>query len=150
MRILVDADACPVKEEIIRVAKKYELEVLYFVDVNHQLKSDYARIFVVDQGADSVDLALINKMQQKDVVVSQDYGVASLAIGQKGFVILPSGKELHVDNIDMHMFERHISREERKRGRRGSRHKKRTINDNERFEQSLEFMIHREYSTIAL
>lgn len=137
MRILVDADACPVKDEVIRVAKKCSLEVLYFVDVNHQLKSDYAKIFVVDQGADSVDLALINQMKAEDIVVSQDYGVASLAIGKKGYVILPSGKELHKDNIDMHMFERHISREERKRGRRGSRHKKRTTNDNERFEDML-------------
>ena len=141
MRILVDADACPVKEEIIRVGKKYGLEVLYFVDVNHQLKSDYAKIFVVDQGADSVDLALINQMAKDDIVVSQDYGVATLAIGKKGYVLLPSGKELHQDNIDMHMFERHISREERKRGRRGSRHKKRTSNDNERFEESLKFMV---------
>lgn len=141
MRILVDADACPVKEEIIRVAKKNNLDVLYFVDVNHQLKSDYAQIFVVDQGADSVDLALINQMNVQDIVVSQDFGVASLAIGKSGYVILPSGKELHKDNIDMHMFERHISREERKRGRRGSRHKKRTTNDNERFEKSLEFLI---------
>lgn len=141
MRILVDADACPVKEEILRVAQKHKLEVLYFVDVNHQLQSDYAQIFVVDQGADSVDLALINQMLQEDIVVSQDYGVASLAIGKKGYVILPSGKELHKDNIDMHMFERHISREERKRGRRGTRHKKRRSEDNERFESSLEFMI---------
>lgn len=142
MRILVDADACPVKDEIIRVAKKEKLEVLYFVDVNHQLKSDYAEIFVVDQGADSVDLALINQMKAEDIVVSQDYGVASLAIGKRGYVILPSGKELDQFNIDMHMFERHISREERKkRGRRGSRHKKRTAADNESFETSLEYMV---------
>lgn len=143
MRILVDADACPVKDEIIRVAQKYELEVLYFVDVNHQLSSEYAEIFVVDQGADSVDLALINQMLAEDIVISQDYGVASLAIGKGGYVMLPSGKELHQDNIDMHMFERHISREERKRGRRGSRHKKRTANDNERFEQALDIVIHK-------
>lgn len=143
MRILVDADACPVKEEVLRVALKYKLEVLYFVDVNHQLTSDYAQIFVVDQGADSVDLALINQMLHHDIVVSQDYGVATLAIGKKGFVLLPSGKELHKDNIDMHMFERHISREERKRGRRGTRHKKRTSNDNERFEESLDFMVNK-------
>ena len=143
MRILVDADACPVKDEIIGVAKKHQLKVLYFVDVNHQLKSDYADIFVVDQGADSVDLALINQMEAHDIVVSQDYGVASLAIAKAGYALLPSGKELHKDNIDMHMFERHISREERKRGRRGSRHKKRTMNDNERFEASLEFIINK-------
>lgn len=141
MRILVDADACPVKDEILKIAKKHKLEVLYFIDVNHELKSDYAQIFVVDQGADSVDLALINQMEVRDIVVSQDYGVATLAIGKGGYVLLPSGKELHKLNIDMHMFERHISREERKRGRRGTRHKKRTTDDNIRFEQALDMLI---------
>lgn len=141
MRILVDADACPVKDEIIEVAKKREIEVIYFIDVNHQLASDYAKVVVVDQGADSVDLALINHMQKEDVVISQDYGVATLAIGKGGYAMLPSGKELHAGNIDMHMFERHLSREERKKGKRGTRHKKRTIMDNVQFHKALEMLV---------
>jgi len=143
MRILVDADACPVKDEVIQVAKSNQFEVIYFVDVNHELKNDYASIVVCDQGADSVDLALINQMTEKDIVISQDYGVATLAIGKGGYVLLPSGKELNKDNIDMHMFERHISREQRRKGKRGTKHKKRNSDDNVRFKESLESLIKR-------
>lgn len=141
MRILVDADACPVKDEIIQVAKKYKLPATYFVDVNHQLNSDYAEVITVDQGADSVDLKLINSMVSGDIVISQDYGVASLALGKKGFVLLPSGREIDIQNIDMLMFERHISREQRSQGKRGPKHKKRNQRDNDLFKEALEKLV---------
>ncbi len=141
MKILVDADACPVKDEIIRVARKYKLEVIYFVDINHRLNNDYAQVITVDQGADSVDLALINHMNKDDVIISQDYGVATLAIGKGGYVIHPSGRELNNDNIDMLMFERHLSREQRSQGKRGPKHKKRSRKDDESFYKSLETLV---------
>jgi uncharacterized protein YaiI (UPF0178 family) len=141
MRILVDADACPVKNEVMIRAKKHGLEVHFYVDVNHRMEGYNAVVHVVDQGADSADLALVNGMQEHDIVVSADYGVASLALARKGYVIHPLGKEISNANIDQLMFERHISREERKRGRRGPKHKKRTIEDNRQFEQELERLI---------
>lgn len=141
MRILVDADACPVKNEIVNTAKDNQLEVLFFVDVNHQLKDDYATVVVVDQGADSVDLKLINEMVAGDIVVTQDYGVASLAIGKGGLVLHQSGKEINEANIDLLMFERHMSRKARQQGKRGPKIKKRTAEDDRNFVQSLERLI---------
>lgn len=141
MRILVDADACPVKNEIMRIAKKYEMEVHFYVDVNHRVDGYDAVVHVVDQGADSADLALVNGMKEHDIVVTADYGVASLALAKKGYVIRPSGKEISNANIDQLLFERHISREERKRGRRGHKHHKRTQDDNLRFEAQLDLLI---------
>lgn len=141
MKILVDADACPVKNEIIEVAKKYLLEVHMFIDVNHRLDGYEAVIHTVDQGADSVDLALINSMSIGDVVISQDYGVATLALARKGYVMLPSGRHIHDGNIDQLLFERHIGRETRKQKMRGERHKKRTPLDNENFQRQFEQLI---------
>ncbi len=137
MKILVDADACPVKNEIVKTARKLQIEVIFFIDVNHQLKDDYATVITVDQGMDSVDLKLINHMEPGDLVISQDYGVASLALGKGGHVLHPSGRELNGTNIDQLMFERHMSRKMRKQGVRGPRHKKRTKDDNIIFEHAL-------------
>jgi uncharacterized protein YaiI (UPF0178 family) len=141
MRILVDADACPVKQEIMKIAKKHKVEVHLYVDVNHRMEGYDAVVHTVDQGADSVDLALVNGMIPEDIVVSADYGVASLAIARQGYVIHPSGKYISKDNIDQLMFERHLSREERSRGKRGTRHKKRTAEDNQHFESQLDKLI---------
>jgi hypothetical protein len=141
MRIIVDADACPVKEEIIRIAKNKAIEVHFFADVNHQIKTDYGVVTTVDQGADSVDIALVNKAMRGDVIVTQDYGVATLAIGKDCLVIHPSGKILDTNNIDQLMFERHISRKERSKGKRGPKFKKRTTNDNLYFEEQLRKLV---------
>lgn len=80
-------------------------------------------------------------MKESDIVVTADYGLASLALAKKGYIIHPSGKEISSKNIDQLMFERYISREERNRGRRGSRHKKRTPQDNIQFELQLDELI---------
>lgn len=133
MRILVDADACPVKNEIIKAAKQHQLEVLFFVNFHHRITSDYATVIEVDDGADSVDLKLINAMVPGDIIVSQDYGVASLAIGKGGMVLHQNGYRIDESNIDRLMFERHMSKKARKQGKRGPHIKKRTSEHNEIF-----------------
>ena len=78
MKILVDADACPVKEIIEKVAKQKNIEVVMYIDSSHILSSDYSKIVTISKGRDAVDLALINDSEKGDVIVTQDYGVASL------------------------------------------------------------------------
>lgn len=137
MKILVDADACPVKDEIVQCSKLFNLSVIMFVDVNHRLDRFDVEVRTVDQGSDSVDLALINAMGPGDLVVSQDYGVASLALAKRGRVMHPSGMIINESNIDQLMFERHVNREARKSKSRGTKHKKRTQEDNIRFYEQL-------------
>ncbi len=141
MTIIVDADACPVKNEITRVASKHGVPLRLFADINHRIETEYGDVTIVDQGADSVDLALINASLAGDVIVTQDYGVASLAIGKGCKVITPSGKVLDGANIDQLMFERHIARRERQQGRRAGKIKKRTSKDNLFFEEQLEHLL---------
>lgn len=141
MTILVDADACPVKDEIVQVARKHSVAVHFYADVNHRIRTDYGQVTIVDQGADSVDIALINGAAAGDIVITQDYGVGTLAIGRGCRVLHPSGNVLHEGNIDQLMFERHIAGRARRRGRRTGKIKKRKAQDNLLFMEQLERMI---------
>ena len=143
MRIYVDADACPVKNIIEEVAKDYGIPVTMIIDVNHILYSDYSEIVTVSQGADSVDLALVNRIEKGDVVVSQDYGVAALSLGKGAHAIGNSGLWYTKDNIDRLLFERFMHGKVRRAGKmgRGGGPKKRTDADDENFRQSFKKLI---------
>ena len=139
MRVYVDADACPVKSIIERVAKEKSVPVTMIIDVNHILISDYSEVITVSQGADSVDLYLINKVSAGDVVVSQDYGVAALALGKKARAVSNSGLIFTNENIDKLLFERFLGKKQRnsaKGKKRLSHIRKRTPEDDEAFEKS--------------
>ena len=144
-KIFVDADACPVVRQVERVAKKYGIEVMLLCDTNHVLMSEYSEVKVIGAGADAVDFALINLSKRGDVVVTQDYGVAAMALGKGAYCIHQSGKWYTDENIDMLLMERHMAKEAR---RSSSKHhskgpKKRSEEDNVIFEESFERMIHK-------
>jgi len=144
MHIYVDADACPVKEIIERVAKEKSIAVTMVIDVNHILTSDYSEIAIVSQGADSADLYLINRVQKGDIVVSQDYGVASLALGKGAKAVSNSGLIFTNDNIDKLLFERFLGKKIRnapKAKRNMPHNRKRTQEDDFAFEKSLKELI---------
>lgn len=82
MRILVDADACPVKEQIVRLAKKRGIAVVMVIDNTHVLSDGYSTVITVDKARDSADIKLANLMERGDVVVTQDFGVAAMALGK--------------------------------------------------------------------
>lgn len=143
MHIFIDADACPVVGIVEKTAKKYSLPVTLLCDTNHILYSDYSEVIVVGAGADAVDYKLISICHKGDIVVSQDYGVAAMALGKGAYAIHQSGKWYTNDNIDQMLMERHLN----KKARRGS-HKshlkgprKRTEEDDVRFAQSFERLI---------
>jgi len=143
MRILVDADACPVKKIIEKIAAEFGIEVVMYVDSSHILKSDYSKVITVGQGKDSVDIALINDVKSADIVVTQDYGVASLALSKSAYAIGNSGLVYDENNIDRLMFERFLGQKLRNAGKqgRGSKIKKRSENDDLQFENSLRKLI---------
>lgn len=140
MKIYVDADACPVVKQTEKIAKKYNVPVVLICDTNHILNSDYSDVIIADAGADSVDIVLVNKCSKGDIVVSQDYGVAAMALGKGAYPIHQSGKWYTNENIDSMLMQRHISKAMRRS--KSKVHikgpKKRTEEDNERYEQSLE------------
>ena len=143
MTVYVDADACPVVRETVEVAKKHGMPVTLLCDTNHVLTSDYARVEVIGAGADAVDIALVNRCKRGDIVVTQDYGVAAMALGKGAHPIHQSGMWFTDQNIDALLAERHMHKKARmsnaKHHLKGP--KKRTQEDDARFSKSLERLI---------
>ena len=145
MRIYVDADACPVVSIVEQVARQYNIPVTLLTDTNHVLSSDYSDVKVIGAGADAVDFALISMLDKdgNDIVVTQDYGVAAMALGKNAFAIHQSGKWYTNENMDQMLLERHLA----KKARRGKSKnhlkgpKKRTEADDMLFKESFEKMV---------
>lgn len=135
MKIFVDADACPVVKLVKKTAKEFSLSVVLLCDTNHIINSDYSQVVVVSAGADAVDLELINRCSKGDVVVTQDYGVAALALGKGAYAIHQNGNIYSNENIDGLLMSRHMAKKARmgknKHHLKGP--KKRTTQDDENF-----------------
>lgn len=114
IKILVDADACPVVRQVEQCAKKYGVPLLLLCDEHHLMTSDYAQVKCVAYGADAVDIALMNLCCRGDIVVTQDYGVAAMALGRGAHAIHHSGKRYTDDNIDLMLMERHMAKKARR------------------------------------
>ena len=142
-RILVDADACPVVRETVEAAQRHSLPVTLLCDEHHMLNSDYAEVRYVSSGADAVDIALMNLLRRGDIVVTQDYGVAAMALGRGAYALHHSGRRYTDDNIDRLLMERHLAKKARRAS--GKHHMKGpsryTEEDRRCFEAALENVI---------
>ena len=140
MRILVDADACPVIRLVEKIAKVHEIPVVLLCDTNHVMESDYSERKVIGAGTDAVDFALVGMCSKGDIVVTQDYGVAAMILGKGAYGIHQSGKWYTNENIDQMLMERHINKKARRAS--GKHHlkgpAKRTEEDDLRFAESFE------------
>lgn len=143
MQILIDADACPVTNIVERIAEKHHIPCVILCDTNHVMHSMYSEVKIIGAGADAVDFALLNLCRKGDVVVTQDYGVAAMILGKGAYGIHQSGKWYTNDNIDQMLMERHLAKKARMG--KGKHHTKgpakRTKEDDERFEDSLERLL---------
>lgn len=110
MKIFIDTDACPAIRIVEKLAKKYEIPCVLFCDTNHVLSSDYSEVVIVGAGADAVDFKLISLLYRGDICVSQDYGVAAMALGKGCYAIHQSGKWYTNENIDQILMERHLAK----------------------------------------
>ena len=143
MKVFVDADACPVVDIVEDIASKYKLDVTLLCDTNHVLTSDYSEVIVVGAGADAVDYKLISICNRGDIVVTQDYGVAAMALGIGAYAIHQSGKWYTDENIDQMLMERHLNKKARRASSRNhiKGPRKRTDEDDQRFAESFEKLL---------
>lgn len=137
MRIIVDADACPVKDIIIKNAKEKNIPVIMFADINHILNDDYAQVIYVDHGRDSADYAIANHVEKGDLVITQDYGLAALVLSKHALAMNQNGLIYNSENIDTLLLQRHIIQKIRNSGGRISGPSKRSRENNATFEQVL-------------
>ena len=137
MTIFIDADGCPVVDITIRLAVAHSLECILVCDTSHEFHREGARTVTVSKGADSADFALVNMARPGDIVVTQDYGVAAMALARGAVPIRQDGLVYTNDNIDALLHERHTSRKIRMGGGRFKGHAKRTAAEDAAFEASL-------------
>lgn len=137
MKILIDADGCPVVDITIEVAKMFNIDVLIMCDTSHVFNKPGIETIVLSKGADSVDFALVNKVIKGDIIVTQDYGLAAMVLAKGGYPISQNGKIYTNENIDQLLFNRHISKKIRKSGGKMRGPKKRQKEDDILFEKNL-------------
>ena len=91
MTILIDADGCPVVDLTLQIAKRFGVPVIILCDTAHQIEREGAQTLVFDKGADSVDFALVKRVKPGDIVVTQDYGLASMCLAKCARVLNQNG-----------------------------------------------------------
>lgn len=136
-KILVDADACPVIDITIKVAKQYNIQVLLICDTSHYLQREGAETISVSKGSDAVDFVLVNRVQEQDIVVTQDYGLAAMVLAKKGIALDQNGRLYTADNIEQLLFTRHLAKKVRQAGGRTKGPKKRQKEADLKFEEIL-------------
>ena len=141
MRILIDADGCPVVNETIKVAHKFNLESIIFCDTSHNFDEKNIKVIVVSKGIDAVDFAILNNIEKGDIVITQDYGLASLVLSRNSYAINQSGMVYTNENIDELLYSRYISKKMRNSGARLKGPKKRDKSQDIIFKENLEKLI---------
>ena len=118
MKVLIDADACPVTDIAVQLCVKYKIPCILLCDTAHELHRAGAETLVFDKGADSVDFALVNRTMPGDMVITQDYGLASMCLARGAKVLHQDGWAYTEDNIQALLFQRHAAKAHRMSGGR--------------------------------
>ena len=137
MKILIDADGCPVVDITHHLAQQYSIPCLILCDTAHFYQRTGAETLIFDKGADSVDFSLVNRVAPGDIVITQDYGLASMCLSRRARVLHQDGWEYTADNMDALLLVRHESRKHRAAGGRMKGTPKRNAAQNEAFEKGL-------------
>ena len=117
MEIYVDADACPVKDEVLRVADRHDLPV-HMVANSWMRLDDHPLInrVIVPEGPDAADDWIAERAGEKDIVITADIPLASRALTNGAAAIGPNGKPFTRDNIGMALAMRDLNSELRDTG----------------------------------
>lgn len=133
MKLIIDADACPVTDIALRLASAKNLECIIVCDNTHFIERENAGTIVVDKGADSADCKIANLARKGDIIVTQDYGLAALCLG-KGAKALNQNGLIYTDrNIENLLYSRYVLKKARLSGARTRGPAKRTSDDDRAF-----------------
>lgn len=144
MRIMIDGDGSPVKDTSIQIAQEYQLPVIIVTSIDHYSTKEYpenVEFIYVDKGFDAADYKIVGLLQAGDIVITQDYGLASLVLGKGLPVLHQTGKEYTAENIDNLLEQRYLGAKIRKAGQRTKGPKAFTKEDRQRFATALKEMI---------
>lgn len=141
MKIIIDADASPVKNEVINLAGEHGLSVVLVSSIAHysfEEYPDYVKVVYVEKGADQADFKIVQLAKKDDIIITQDYGLASLLLPKGCHVIHHKGYAYTKENIDRLLQSRHISAMQRKSGKRTKGPRPFTDADRQQFVQFFE------------
>ncbi len=141
MRILIDADGCPVVDIAVKAAKQKEIDCIIICDTSHFFEKDGAETITVSKGADSVDFVLVNMLRKGDIVITQDYGLAAMCLARNSVTINQDGMVYDNSNIDALLMQRHTAKKIRMAGGRLKGNPKRTAEQDIAFEAKLKELL---------
>ncbi|MFC2947462.1 YaiI/YqxD family protein [Virgibacillus sediminis] len=145
MKIYVDADASPVKQTVIHAGRQTNIPVVLVQSFAHYSKSDElegVETIYVDTGAEAADYKIMKLARKGDIIVTQDYGLASLGLAKGCSVLHHKGFAYTSDNIDLLLETRYASAMARKSGKRTKGPKAFSSEDRQKFEKLLMETIH--------
>lgn len=117
LKIYVDADACPVKEEVYRVAKRYSLDVTVVANSWMRIPGGSGiRLKVVGEDFDAADDWIVGNVEGDDIVISADIPLAARCLEKGAAVIGPGGRPFTEENIGEVMATRDLLSELRETG----------------------------------
>ena len=100
LHIYVDADACPVKQEVYRVARRYQLQVTVVANTRMQVPDEpEIRLEVVEGGLDVADDWIVERVEEGDIVITGDIPLASRCLKRRALVLGTTGKPFTDNNI---------------------------------------------------
>ena len=134
--ILIDADGCPVVDLTVRIGRVHGVPVKILCDTAHRIEREGAETLVFDKGADSVDFALVNRVQPADIVITQDYGLAGMCLARRARVLNQNGLEYSL------LARRHENKKLLRAGKHPKGPAKRTREQDEAFVGALENILH--------
>ena len=137
MKIIVDADACPVTDITLQIARERNISCTIICDNAHFIVRDDAETIVVDKGADSADLKIANTVSRGDIVVTQDYGLAALVLGKGARALNQNGLIFTDENIENLLYSRFVNKKIRLSGGRTKGPPKRTAENDTAFIKAL-------------
>lgn len=141
MRILIDADGCPVVDIVCKLARANEIECIILCDTSHVFSKEGAKTITVSKGADSVDFALVNMLNKGDIVITQDYGLAAMCLARNAIPISQNGMIYNDSNIDALLLARHNAKKIRNAGGRLKGPSKRTKEQDDDFIKKFETLL---------
>lgn len=141
MRVLIDGDGCPVVDIAVELCHRRNIPCLVLCDTAHEFHREGAETLTFDKGADSVDFALANRVRPGDLVITQDYGLASMCLARNARVLHQDGWEYTPWNIDALLLQRHEAKKYRLSGGRTKAIPKRTAQQNRAFLAAMEAIL---------
>jgi uncharacterized protein len=142
--IYVDADACPVKDEALKVADRHGLEIVYVSNSWMRLPEGLrVKRVVVEDGADAADNWIAERIGPGDIAVTADIPLASRCLKAGAQALGPTGKPFTDASIGMAMAMRDLSQHLRETGESRGFNASFTRQDRSRFLEALELAVQR-------